>query len=346
MTLVQIGIMATLAGILPELIENGLSNIISEFSPFINNLIELVFFIEKSPGLVVDHELEAAWEAVVNSVPALVAWFGNKLWKSAVLTPASFEAAFNKTYLFLANLVSLRFIWKGFKTYVLCRDGDPDSSPLQMLGGTLLAIAVSAAFPYLYELGYKIIDAMTQSIITAFGIKTDNLYMLISASTSMINISGSYVSKIITAIYLFCLVIFFIKMAFKGAEMVFYRLGIPIAASGLAEPDGGGWKEYISVLFRMYLCVAVQYLSLVLSLSLLAVSSRTSGILLSMAFLLMAMNAPSILSQWMPASRPSGAGQLASTGMQVGRAGAGVVGWAGRTGERAASWVGSLFRRR
>ncbi len=53
-------------------------------------------------------------------------------------------------YGFGASLLVLKVLRKGYLVYIVWREGDPDSSPQDMLMGSMMAIAISATFPTLY----------------------------------------------------------------------------------------------------------------------------------------------------------------------------------------------------
>lgn len=49
------------------------------------------------------------------------------------------------------SLIVLKFLKKGFETYILWTEGDADADPLLLLTNFFKALAVAVSFPVLYE---------------------------------------------------------------------------------------------------------------------------------------------------------------------------------------------------
>jgi len=61
-----------------------------------------------------------------------------------------FEALFDIVFGFGVSLIILKFLKKGFETYVLWSDGDADEEPIALLTNFFKAMAVAVCFPTMY----------------------------------------------------------------------------------------------------------------------------------------------------------------------------------------------------
>ena len=62
------------------------------------------------------------------------------------------------------SLLVLKFLYKGFNTYILWSDGDPDSEPITLLTGFVSAMFIATSFPTLYGWLAEIINKATNDI--------------------------------------------------------------------------------------------------------------------------------------------------------------------------------------
>lgn len=121
------------------------------------------------------------------------------------------------------------------------------------------------------------------------------------------------------AIYIYYIVflIMWMRLMGRGVEMLFMRVGLPLAAIGLIDSDGGVFKSYTQLLFRQMLTSIFQVAALRLSLMFLPNLSFT-GLLLSISILLAAFRTPKLLQQIMtPQGGGSGFGSKVYQGAMI-----------------------------
>ena len=121
------------------------------------------------------------------------------------------------------------------------------------------------------------------------------------------------------AIYIYYIVflIMWMRLMGRGVEMLFMRVGLPLAAIGLIDSDGGVFKSYTQLMSRQMLTSIFQVAALRLSLLFLPNLSFT-GLLLSIAILLAAFRTPKLLQQIMtPQGGGSGFGAKVYQGAMV-----------------------------
>lgn len=215
-------------------------------------------------------------------------------------------------YGFMVLLLALKLIWKGFKVYVLWRDGESETSPVELLGGSVFALVTAMAFPLLYDIAVDIVMEIGDTLLQYTGWAVFD-----SDATDMVGFVNDllvYISKnvslmviIMGLVFLITVLILYFKLLLKGVELLFFRLGIPFAAIGLVDSDGGSFKPYIQVFFKELATVLTQYVCLILGL-LIVSSVTTPAMLLSIAFMITGISAPKILSQF---TNPGGGGGLA-----------------------------------
>lgn len=116
----------------------------------------------------------------------------------------------------------------------------------------------------------------------------------------------------------------YFKMVGRSIEMLFLRLGFPLAAVGYIDSDGGVMHSYIQLIFRQFLTSVMQVVAMFLSYYSLANGNAFFGIALGLA----AFRAPVLLGQLLTPQR-----QGATMGQRVNQ------------GLHTASLVKSLFRR-
>ena len=61
------------------------------------------------------------------------------------------ETLFDIVFGFGVSLIILKFLKKGFDTYILWTDGDADEEPLYLLTNFFRALAVAISFPTIYS---------------------------------------------------------------------------------------------------------------------------------------------------------------------------------------------------
>ncbi len=183
-----------------------------------------------------------------------------KLFSSALSTD-SITKVYNYIYLFSCCLVALKFTTKGFKIYILWRDGDADSSVQDMLIGVAQASVSMAGFPYFYGLMADITQTLSDGIMSNFGFAAVSAADLIQ----LYNFNAGLFELIIILIYVIMVIVLCVMLIKRGVELLILRLGIPFASLGLLDSDFGVFKGYMQTLIKTLLTSIIQITLLSLS---------------------------------------------------------------------------------
>lgn len=226
------------------------------------------------------------------------------------------KSIINNVYLYISGvavtLVILKFLWKGFQIYILWRDGDAETSPLDLVIGSVQAVIAAIAFPYLYEILAKATIYLTNGILSSFGATTitNNFADLMTAA------AGSSITAIFLVIYFIVFLVFYIKLLARGFEMLILRIGIPIACLGLVDSDKGVFKGYIQILFKSVVTTIIQMLLMSLSLRFIFFGSFMAY-LSAAALMMQAFSTPALLQQILAGQGRGGIGQKVSSGVHM-----------------------------
>ena len=165
-----------------------------------------------------------------------------------------FSDLYNVVFGFGVSLIILKFLKKGFETYVLWTDGDADEEPIALLTNFFKAMAVAVAFPTLYSWMAEIVKDMTTQLIGTIGAAT--------AVGWEEWVAGIATAGIVTAIFalVFMVVYFMLYFQFlmRGLEIMILRVGMPLACVGLIDNDKGVFKAYLNKFFQSMLAVLIQ----------------------------------------------------------------------------------------
>ena len=186
--------------------------------------------------------------------------FVEKLFSSALSTD-SITNVYNYIYAFACGLVGLKYLSKGFKIYILWRDGDADSSVQDMLIGVAQSSVVMAGFPYFYGLLADVTEYLSNGIMSNFGFSS----VATSDLIQMYNFNGATFELIIIVIYVIMVIVLCVMLIKRGVELMALRLGVPIAALGLLDSDFGVFKGYMQTLIKTMLTSIIQITLLSLS---------------------------------------------------------------------------------
>lgn len=201
------------------------------------------------------------------------------------------EVLFNIIFDFGVSLIILKFLKKGFETYVLWTGGDADEEPLSLLTNFFKAMAVAISFPTLYVWLGQIVEDMTNKLLTAIGQSTDYNWQAWVNGISL----GGIVTAIFGLIFVICYFILYFQFLMRGLEILILRIGVPLACVGLLDNDKGVFKAYSSKFFQSTFAVIIQ-----ISLAKLGV-----GLMLNMhifwgvACMMLAIKTPKFLSDFL-----------------------------------------------
>ena len=252
-------------------------------------------------------------EGISLSGPTLENMFFVEEWLLGNIFPAFTN---NEVYLFICSvammLAVLKFLKKGFVIYILWRDGDAESSPQDMLIGSIMGLAVMFCFPTLFL-------SMTDIVIWFFTELSSiiNIEMGVGDIMSRILsiISGANIAVVLMfVVNLIFAAVFYIKFMVQGLEMLVLRYGLPFACLGLIDSDGGAFRSYVLMFFKATFSAIIQLLFFSCSCKLLA-EGGVGGAFKSLICLMAATRTPAMLNQFI----------LPASGMGIGRKAAGIV---------------------
>lgn len=204
-------------------------------------------------------------------------------------------------------MIMLKFLKKGFETYVLWTDGDADADPILLATSFFKALATAMAFPVLYGFLSDITEDFTEAVRLALGVssKWDWYDPSSLLSTGLFNLIGI----LIVIILLMLLYMQFLK---RGVEMFVLRMAFPIGCVGLMDSDKAMYKSMCQKLFQCAATIVVQ-----VGLSQLALSLVIAKFVwVAIAVIAAALGTPKFLQEFMV---PSTGGVNSATVYQVSR---------------------------
>jgi hypothetical protein len=160
----------------------------------------------------------------------------------------------NLMFAFGVSVIILKFLKKGFETYILWTEGDADEEPLSLLTNFFKAMAVAIMFPTLYGWLASIVQDLTSQMITAIGEATA---MGFEGWVNAISGMG-LVTAIFGLIFVITFFLLYFQFLMRGLEIMILRIGVPLACVGLLDNDKGVFKAYSTKFFQSMLSVLVQ----------------------------------------------------------------------------------------
>lgn len=250
---------------LVELIQNFISGSESTLNSLFNNMLNLVFFIERE----------------LKFIPV-----GDIIWKSYIDFNQIYQVVFN----YATYLLVIVFIAKAIKTYFLMRDGDNEQNPIQLVLGMLKAIIIMICFKEIYTIGVGIVGEFLDSIISVIHIQNTNL-----SGALLSNIQGGIFTAVACLVLLICWLLLICQFIMKGIELLVMRIAIPIASIGLLNSDEGVFPDYLRSFLMTAFTVVIQLALLNISIATLLANKVVYGI----AIAVVSVNTPMIMSKYM-----------------------------------------------
>lgn len=197
---------------------------------------------------------------------------------------------FKILFSFGVSLIILKFIKKGFNTYVLWIDGDADTDPILYLTYFVKALVVAISFPTLYGWMATIVQGLTDKLLNIIsrGVVVDFTSIIMSI------VSKGLLTGIVGVIFFGCLLYLYIKFLQTGLEILILRLGIPIACVGLVDSDQGVFKTYMQKFFQAMITVMLQIALLKLGLALVI----NGHLIWALAVIVTALRTPKFLQEF------------------------------------------------
>jgi hypothetical protein len=226
------------------------------------------------------------------------------------------QAIYTACYSAGIALIVFNFLKKGFETYVLWTDGDPDADTMGLLQNFGKALVAAIVFPTVYSWLVRVIKEFMRLLLNAVksGTSTvsivDNLLAFIAGGPGMFTL-------ILVIIWLICLVILYFSFLVRGLQMFALRLGVPLAVIGLLQADKGVWRGYAQKMGQIFFGLVVQLLFMNISISLIMTYHFIWGI----ATIVFALKTPSFLAEFLYVGERGGGNLMMKTyyGVQFGR---------------------------
>lgn len=247
------------------------------------NLLQSAFFIERMP---------IAAGTIINS--------------------GSVQTAITAMYLIGVLMLAVKLAWKGYKVWVLWRDGDSDTSPFEMLQHSIYALIVAMAFPIVYEIAVSVMSEISLQIVVAIGgARYENL-LTVALNVLWPGMWGTaygFIVLVISFVYLIIFVVLCFQMLMRGVEMFVFRMGVPIAVTGLVDSDGGVWKNYIQIFFYQLIATLIQDFLVRISIMTCATVS-IGGLVLGVALLIASFRVPKMFASRLAGGNNGGGNSL------------------------------------
>lgn len=202
---------------------------------------------------------------------------------------------------FGVSLIILKFLKKGFETYVMWTDGDPDVEPTHLVIRFIQAIAVAVCFPVLYGWLAEITQGLTDDLMTAIGASTNYDWQAWVNGISSLGL----VTAIFGLIFVVCYFVLYFQFLMRGLEIMILRIGLPLACVGLLDNDKGVFKTYLNKFFQSTLAVVVQICLCKLGVGMMMNVGINMNIFWGIACIVLAIKTPRFLSEFMV---PTGGG--------------------------------------
>ncbi|MDR0853331.1 MAG: DUF6102 family protein [Clostridiales Family XIII bacterium] len=205
------------------------------------------------------------------------------------------------------SMIVFVFVKKGFETYVLWTDGDPDADPINLVVNFIKAMVTAVTFRFFYRIFADIIEKFGSNLLSS--ILVGNVSGSHFESGSWINSTVSSATGITTILLLIWVIVCFLlyfQFIMRGVELLILRLGFPIACLGIINADKGVFSPYFSKIVQLMLAVPVQVVLMKLSLALVLQGNPLWGV----ATVFAGLKIPAILSEFLYAG--GGGGGLGS----------------------------------
>lgn len=202
------------------------------------------------------------------------------------------------------GLVSVYAIKQGIDVYVLHTEGDPDADPLELITRIAQSVAVIVCgewcIDFLIEKSAVFCDEVLSHISTsnaAFTTSTERFINLLVGNSSIV----SLILLIAVIIMVVSYVMLIFKAGKRGAELILFKILIPIIAIDLLTTNRERWNSFINELFICVFGYIVQMLSFTVFMELFvhAIDKQTNIELFmaSLAWLMVVLGAPKWLQK-------------------------------------------------
>ncbi|VYU74265.1 Uncharacterised protein [Eubacterium limosum] len=255
----------------------------------------------------------------------------------------TYSELFSKIYTLIVciavSLIVLKTVYKGFQTYVL-GDNDPSQDPIVLFKKMMQAFIIAIGFnSILYYILYSFVAVTVQGITTLiYGSFIEELIGQdgsIQIGGLFINILGNTAKWLVNPLNLIFLVIWiisflvlYVKFIMRSVELLYLRIGFPIACVGVLDSDYGVFKPFVKKFFQAAVTIIIQIALLYLSLGIIAIpifsKDASAGIITTIfacCFLWASFSVPKVLAEFLLWSGGgNGAASVINMGANVTRA--------------------------
>ncbi len=212
-----------------------------------------------------------------------------------------FSQVFNIFFALGISLIVLKFLKKGFETYVLWTEGDADADPLLLLTNFFKALAVAVSFPVLYGWLVEIVNEMTNKLLSAIGTGMQEDFSTLISGVASAGLFTAIVSLIFFIVFFFL----YVQFLMRGLEMLILRIGLPVACVGLLDSDKGVFRTYMQKFFQSTFSIIIQIALAKLGVGLML----NAHVFWGLAAVMLSVRTPKFLQEFMITSggNPSGA---------------------------------------
>ena len=192
------------------------------------------------------------------------------------------------------SLIMLMVLYKGFMTYIMWKDGNPEENPFEIIMRYMFAIAMMFSFNELFAIAANVIGSLSSSF---------------NISSGSVNLTGGLLNIILNfntgkQILTIFLLIKFLKTLYnavitiitKGIEIMILRLGFPFACVSAVTPQASGFHSYIMSIAKGMFSIVVMNVFIGLSTKIISGTFSFSNVLWAIAVLEVANNGGSIIN--------------------------------------------------
>lgn len=162
-------------------------------------------------------------------------------------------------------LIILKVLKKGFEVYILWTDGDSEMDPFILFTNFFKAIIIAIIFNSLYGYAVEIIVDMMDKLLGSIN-NVDFTKATLSGALGQYLVKG-IIMLIMAIVYVICYILLYLQFIKRGLEILYLKLGVPLACVGLMDSDGGIFKMYIKKFAQEFFTVLLQAFALKLSLA-------------------------------------------------------------------------------
>ena len=207
-----------------------------------------------------------------------------------------FEKIYSLSTSIAMSLLILMTLFKGFNTYILWKDGNPEENPIEIIVRYLFAIAMILCFKEIYNIFGNIVEEILNKIqeLMAVSTRSDESFF-----TNLFNSSLGWAFIIIfIIIYIVQLAKAMITTLSKGIELFILRLGFPLACVNAVSTQASTFHSYTSSFVKAFFSVIVMKLLVSLSVTIIFNNPNPFGLAWSIASLVMVNKGSGLINQF------------------------------------------------